>query len=540
MLCSFRSRDLTSSKVPGHLFWSKTRQKNHEEKASSLSKTKPNVHSAQLISAKPHICISAASQPNTPRTRFTVKPEPSPSLLVLTSQLSGSDSVQQRRCPPLTIPAPRLSSPSTHQENSPTSQQGTQPSPAPTERRARAGPIPNSRVSAPNDVKQEILDQRTLLDFTRPRRESRPQTEPYNLPGTSQNFNFLLNKTGTNLNQNVAKDQSRCLNRNLNVDFASKLKANVCRQQERQVKDVTEVAHVVHRQAHTEPDVLLNTSVNFTQMRSNNTSDAASSSRLSEQIYSVKRATLPMLPKPSSSTEPRVSPASGTRPDSDHATRADTTPSLGSSQKKPQEEMSSRRGFRNSSQCFPQACQHIRSSQEPPQTAQVDLQSSVSRFDLVSEDHSWRSADASHGLNQVKKSLLAAQTLDPDDSTFSQSNSYVQARLNQERSLGPKKSHRESKVSDMKQRRILEAPAPKQVPAEPPTYLQAPAVAPGRPCSSVGSVRLLHTSGEATRHQTHGLKSSVTLRADDLDEPYVTMHRPESVYVGEYESTQDA
>lgn len=543
---SFRSFDLISSRASGQ-FWSKTYQRNHGEKASTLPKTKSKAHSSKIVSAKPDICISPASQPNTPPTCLTVKPKPSDSPLLPASQLSDFYPIQHRPkqslSPTLIVPTPRLSpSPtSQRQEDIPNSRQERHPSPVAKNRRARSIPISNCQVAL-NEVKHEILDQRTLLDFTHSRRQSRLQTETCKLPGKPQNFNLRHNEVGTDGNENAAKDQ--CPNRNLNVDTVSKPKL-------RQV-EVTDNKKQ---------------SLTYTQ---------TSTHRSPEQIYSVNRTTLPVMPKTSSSTESRLTPVSAKsetrerRSNSDNETKVDTTLLLGSDHKKPQEEHSRQRLLGNSSQFFQQSSQNIRCPQEnrlasTNQTTRVDVKSAVSRFDFVSEDHSCQSthinqtAEAfrcTRGLNQVKKGQVAVQTPEashPTECTFTQSGilSVVQPHrnsLNQERPLCKQKSHKEINVTDadLNPRSILESLSHNQVATKLPECLQPPAKAPCPFSSSKGAFHLLQqrvhqTSGEMkgqARHQTHGLKSSVSHKpfiTEDLEDPYyVTMYYPDSVYVGEY------
>lgn len=554
-MCSFRSFDSVSSKASGHLFWSKTHQKNHGENASTLPKTKPKAHSSKIVSSKPDICISPASQPNTPPTCFTVKPQPSDSPLLSTSQLSDFYPIQhqpkQSVSPTLIVPTPRLSSSPTSQrrENSPNGQQERHSSPVAKDRRARSIAISNSKVAL-NEVTHEILDQRTLLDFTHSRRQSRLQTESYNLPGTPQNINLQHNEVGTDMNENAAKDQPKCPNRDLNVDFVSKPKLP----QESQLEEVTDNPKK---------------SLIYTQTRSNTTQ--TSTHRLPEQIFSVKRT----MPKLSSSTESRSSPVpakSETRErrlNSDNETKVDSTLLLGFDHNKPQEKHSRQRLLGNASQFFQQSSQNSRSPQEnrlmsTNQTTLVDVKSTVSRFDFISEDHSCqsthinRTAEAfrcTQGLNQVKKGLVAVQTPEaphPAECTFTQilSNSDVQPHRNsltQERPLWLQKNHKEINVTDP--RSILESLAHNQVPAKLPECLQPPNMAPCPFSSSKGAFDQLqyrvYASGETTgqaRHQTHGLKSSVSHKpfiTEDLEDPYyVTMHFPDSVYMGEYKLNQ--
>ncbi|MED6291885.1 hypothetical protein CHARACLAT_028211, partial [Characodon lateralis] len=190
-----RPSDLISYKTSCQLMRGKEclySQRNNRERASTLPRTKPSTHSSLPVSAKPNICISLAPQPNSSPTLPTFKPRPRDSLLLPASVFCDYYPVphqpdpKPRVSPTLTVPTPRRSpSPSI----APNSQEERQPSPVAQERHARSISISNRKVEHCDKVKNDVLDQGTLLDFTHPGqrrvcREPRHQTESYRLPAT--------------------------------------------------------------------------------------------------------------------------------------------------------------------------------------------------------------------------------------------------------------------------------------------------------------------------------------------------------------------
>ncbi|XP_008275482.1 neuronal-specific septin-3 isoform X1 [Stegastes partitus] len=507
-----------SLKTTSQASWSKScPQRNHRERASTLPRTKPKTYSPPSLSGKPSISIFPATKPNSSPTLPTLKPRQSDFLHLPASQLSDPPpSLQQPKpsvSPTLTVPTPRLSpSPmSTCQGMSSDGQGGKQPFPVAKERRARSIPISNPKAKPFNEVKHDILDQDTLLDFTHPEarkvcpatsRESPHQTysESYRLPATSQNPCFLQSRFGINKGENIVKDQPKTPPRNIGITAIPKPKSNIKQQQESEPSEVTDTQTSVSERiksvdtVHRESDGPASQSsfqrkcADYNQ-RSNNTQSPnfTSSHQSHEQMCSEKGAASPVTSKRPFFTDSLLSPSAVSpniegrrrRFDLHNETQANTTFLSGPHPRRPQEENKVQTIAGSLSKASQQtgAHQNIKSLQKyrfslktQSQTTQMDVKSAVRQFDCVSKDYSCQSRDidqkaeasrCAHRLNRLKTCLVAPQTqgasgpasierIASHTGNFSKPGLRSQEHpLSQDRSPGPhKKSHKEVKASD--------------------------------------------------------------------------------------------
>lgn len=458
VLPSFGSRSfvpICSSKTSRQPSWSKSchySQTNYGERASTLPRTKPKTYSSPTLSARPSISICPAPKPNSSPTLSTLKPKPSDSLHLPTSQLSDPSPLllqpqpKPSVSPTLTVPTPRLSPSPTSlcRGMSLDSRGGKQPSPVAQERRARSITISNTKVESSkqrsaNEAKHDILDQEALLDFTHPAlrrvcpmtsREPRHQThsEAPRQAATSQNSCLLQSKDGLSKKENTAKDKPNLPPRNLDITAIPKPKSNLKQLQEFLPSGATgtqtslsesegiKCANVVQRDSQLVFDGRATQSslhrkcVDYSQSRNYaQTAGFTSSDQSYERVYSERSAALPVIPKMSFSTEPllnqsTVSPNTGTRRRRfgfNNETKVDATFLSGSNFRKPQEENNIRTITGGASKLFQQTVsENIKSPQKhrfwsrvQSQTTQMDVRSVVSQSDCVSKDYSCQSKD---------------------------------------------------------------------------------------------------------------------------------------------------
>nr|XP_054607614.1 uncharacterized protein LOC129167213 [Nothobranchius furzeri] len=545
-----KSLDLVSSKTSGRLWWSKACQRKHREGVSSPPRTNSKALRSQTFSAKPDICISPAPEPNPPPAILTLKSKPSDSLPLHASQLSDFYPIQLQpdpkpsMSPALTVPVPRRSpSPSPHSQNYSTSQQNErQPSPFAEERRARSISISNTKMTTSDQEKHEVLDQRALMDFTHPglrrvsqTREFKHQTESFRLPVVPPISCSQQKKIKPNTNENTPENKPRSPHGNLNL--TSNPEPGVQRQQRKESVAILIASPNLQRKS-----------------ADSQSSDLSSIHGSLEQMHSGKISTVPVVSNASCSTEPLSvrSEARGRRFDSHKEVSEDKTLPSGSFYTRPQEEV-----FLGSSCKF---LHQAGSSQNitPPerrrfpsktqsQAAWIGAEIEASRSNRVSEDHRCQSAPFHQpagaleyvGLNRVK-TPHTRQTAErhfllmgPDKG------------LNQEKSVLQQESSKLVNFSDpfLDQKGFIDTPDYIKLPTKLPECPRAPAEA---DCSFntnrsgislKGDVGLpqqpAHQTSEGTTPERYC--SNRPINREDLEDPcYVTMHIPDSVYVGEY------
>lgn len=202
-------------------------QRNHEERASTLPRIKPKTLSFTSHSAKPSISIFSASHMNASLPRCSVKPEPDhdSQRLASSERIAPSPLLHQLPVNPsvslaLTVPTPRLSPSPTPRSQEMTSytQENKQPSPVARDRLVRSIPISNAQKDRlSSEAKHDILDQDTLLDFTRKdlKRTSKGfqqqtlnrDSASHNPPTICQNSSALQGKLEFIKTGNIAKNK---------------------------------------------------------------------------------------------------------------------------------------------------------------------------------------------------------------------------------------------------------------------------------------------------------------------------------------------
>lgn len=566
-------------------------QRNRAERASTLPRTKPQTYSSPTLSAKPSISIFPAPNPN---SSPTLKPKPSASFHLSASQLSDPSLLPPKPSvsPTLTVPTPRLSpSPTSLCHGTSLDGEGAkQPSPVAKERRARSISISNTKYepkqSSSNETTHDILDQETLLDFTHPglrrtcsisSRESRHQT-------------YGLSKTGS-----LPKDKPKPPPRNVDFTAIPKPKSNIKQQQgiagtqaspaeseaikstnvQRKSQSVfdelaTRLNLNLHRKCTDYPQYR-----NYTQ-----TTSTASNHPSNEQMYSERRAALPMAPKTSYSTA--VSPnveARRRRFGYSNETKADSAFTNLSRNKKEETAITG-----HSSKLSQQTSQMIKPSQKHrfwskalTQTAQMAVLSRVSQSNCVSKDYSCQSGyidqeieapQCAHRLNQSKTCLVAPQAQEacqPASLECTTSQTALKHQLDDKRSPEQNKNHKEVNLSDtgLNQTDILAAP---DFPWAPTKLLEYPSEKCGvswsaAHCplntnnfgtSSMGVFdppsqpqhRVYQRPDEATtaslpaKQLNYSQAERVFIMEEPEDPYYVTMYYPGSVYVGKYRDIQ--
>lgn len=154
-------------------------QWNHREGVSTLPRTKPKKCISSTFYAKPDFSIFPARKLESSRTLSTRTPNPNDSLQLHASELT--DPSQLGHHPPLSV-SPTLTLQTSRLSPSPTSlcqgmnlenPGGKQQSPVTKERCARSISISNTNIESvsskqrsPYEIKHDILDQETLMDFT--------------------------------------------------------------------------------------------------------------------------------------------------------------------------------------------------------------------------------------------------------------------------------------------------------------------------------------------------------------------------------------
>lgn len=637
MVHFFLSRSFDSiwtSKTPSPPSRSKScqlSQRNHGERASTLPRTKPQTRSSQSLSAKPSTSIFPSPKPNSSLTLPTVKPKPSDSLHLPASQASDLSPLLHQPAPKpsvsptLTVPTPRLS-PSPMSLCQGTSSDGPpvkQPSPIAKERRAKSIPICNVKAEKSNEIKHEILDQDALLDFTHPEmrkgrmnRESQHQTysESYRRPVTSSNPCFLQSKLGLSKKDNTAKDEAKALQRSTDITALPKPKWNINQHQEFQPSRMTgtqistnskgiKSANVDHQES---PSVFDGPATlsgpqrkykNYPQKSNySQTLHFTSAYPPYEQLYSEKKAALPVTSQTSFSTEPLfnqsgVSPsieARRRRFDLHSETRPEAAFLSASRPRKQQEENNNQTITGNSHKIFHEtgASQNIKSPQRPlrfPSKAQsqtVDVRCAVSQSHCLSKDYSCQSREAdqkmeasqcTHRLNQLKTCQVAPQTQEASHPpsgvcTTSQRGSFLKPDLQSHRcGLDQEQSppDKQMKVSStgLNQTDMLAPPDLRGVPAKlpehpsekyvaswPPSVAHCPFSTDSFGLSSKGVFDRVYQSLEKTTtattassllNQLNDSETGKVFFSEESEDPYyVTMYYPGSIYVGEYKYIQ--
>ncbi|MEQ2294727.1 hypothetical protein AMECASPLE_006870 [Ameca splendens] len=533
-------------------------QRNNKARASTLPRTKPSTHSSLPVSAKPNICISLAPQPNSSPTLPTFKPRPRDSLLLPASVFCDYYPVphqpdpKPRVSPTLTVPTPRRSpSPSI----APNSQEERQPSPVAQERHARSISISNRKVENCNKVKNEVLDQGTLLDFTHPGqrrvcREPRHQTESYRLPAVCHSSYIAHSKVGLKKTEITATDRPKTLSRNPNIVTVPKLKPITKQEKSREPREVTRSSNVV------------SAVFDAPSMRSRLQSRLADYSPRSNFSHTsctsfdqpFEQTETKMLTKLLPSTDSQMSLNSGknkTRRPFDFDNETTGKPEVASLNSK-----------------SPQNPRPV-PNQSPNQSTKTDVQSAVSQSEHASEDFSCQSRDISqtpqtsrspHRLNQVKKRMAVCQSLgtsQPDEPLYSQYGSFSDTDLQPEDPWNQELNKQSDNHKVLNQTGVFETPDHKEVPTK---LLEHPWARSMAGCSfntnksgnsskkvSDWSQQIFYQPSEETTRQgcqqKHQPNYSVPDRAfitEDSEDPnYVTMYYPDSIYVGEYRHIQN-
>ncbi|XP_026215442.1 putative uncharacterized protein DDB_G0290521 [Anabas testudineus] len=432
---------------------------NHGERASTLPRTKPKTLCSPALSAKPSISIFPAPNSSPTPSPVPAKPSDSPPASQLTdlSPLLHRPQPKPSVSPTLTVPTPRLSPSPTLlcQGMSSESQGGKQPSPVAKERLARSITISNTQ-SLSNNIRQDILDQEALLDFTHPalRRscpmtskesQNQAQSKSQRQAASSENPRFL---EGKSKKDNISKDKQKLTPRNLDFTAIPKPKSHIKQPLELQPSVVTgkqkslsesegiKSVNVVHRESQPVFDGFATQSnlkrpskcTDYLQSRLYSQTTSCAFSHQSYQHANWERsAALPVTPKTSLSAQPllsqsTVSPNIETKRrlfDLHNEKKVDTAVSPCSTFRRPQEENYSQTV---TGQSDLSTAQNIQSRQKlrdwlkaQIRTAQTDVQSSVNQFKCVSEDYSCKSrlidqkveaSQCSHRLNRLKTCLI--------------------------------------------------------------------------------------------------------------------------------------
>lgn len=505
-------------------------------------------------------------------------------------------------------------------------QGGKQPSPVAKERRARSITISNTKVepeqSFSNEAKHDILDQEALLDFTHPelRRscprtsvESRHQThsESQKQAPASHSSYSLQGKVGLSNKENSSKDKPKPPPRNLDFSAIPKPQSDIKQQQEFLPSGATGTqAFFSQSEGIKSADVYgesqsvldgLPTQRKCTGNSQNryysHTAGFASNNKSYEQMYSGRNTTVPMTPKMSFSTErlssqSLVSPNIETRRrrfDLHNDAKVDATFLPGSNLRRPKDENNTRAVTGNSSPTLFQqtgASRLITSPQRnrfwskaQSQTAQMDVLSTVSQSDCLTQDYSCQSrrdidqkmevTQHAHRLNRLKTCLVAPQTQEASQTGSSSKPDIPPQRhlSGHEQSLGQNKKQKEVKLSDTglnqtdifappdhhhhsAPTKLLEYPSEKCVVSGPPSVARCPFNTNSSGTGSKGVFdlqsqpqhRAYQRPEETTTSTTASLPPkqvdySQAKRAFIMEEPedpyYVTMYYPGSVYVGE-------
>ncbi|KAG8014849.1 Neuronal-specific septin-3 [Nibea albiflora] len=534
-----------SSKASSRPSWTKScqhSQRNHEERASTLPRTKPKTCSSPTLSAKPSISIFPAPLPN---SSPTLRPKPSDSLHLPASHLTDpSPSLHQLHpkpsvSPTLTVPTPRLSP-------SPTSlclgtsldgRGGKQPSPVAKERRARSITISNTRVEPEsgqqrpsNEAKHDVLNQEALLDFTHP-----PLRRVCSNTSRHQTHSEAQRQAATSQSSSSVQEKPKPPPRNTDIS-----KPNMKQQQELQpgAQTSSEFANVQRDSQ----------SVFDGHRRRMDCSQSAAGFLSNERIYSERSATLPKTHRMSFSTEPLLN----------------QSPSIESRRR--------RFGFSSDAkvdETFPSAA-HLKRPQEeiyggPPNVrsshkyrmwskalSQMDTKSPVSQSECVSKDYSCQRRHndrKTEAINQYETCLSAWRAHEASKAA-SADTATSKSDISKHRShhrQPPEQNKRHKEANLMNQTDIFAPSDHRTVPAElpecaaqkcgvscPPSASRCPFNTDSFGLGSKG-VFDLHRAAPAASRPPDQPKNPAGDRAfimEEAEDPYyVTMYYPGSVYV---------
>lgn len=547
-------------------------QRNNKERASTLPRSKPSAPKSMTASVKPNICISPAPLPSSSPTLPSLKPRPRDSLLSPAWELGEFHPIPQqpdpkpRVSPTLTVPTPRLSpTPSSATQ----SQQERQPSPIAQERHARSIFISNMTVGPSKDIKHEVLDQGTLLHFTHPgkknvSREPRHTTEISRLPATSHKACIVQSKVGLKKAEITDTDRPKTLNRDHNIVTTPKPKLITKQQKQCDPSQATSSSDTVPPMSDV-PSVnsrlLSRLADNSLKNNYTHTSFCAPFNQSFVQTDPNKGTKLTQLSPCTDSQNSLYSDKSETRRKFDHDTEK-------------------RRKEREAQSLKSKSPQHQISlpDQTPSHCTQTDVKSAVSWSEKSLGDLSCQSRDLSQilqkhwseqRLNHVKTSMGASKSLGTfqpvsDESLNSQhgSCSNIDRRLthlwNQELTE-ERENQKDINFSHraLNQTSVFKTPDHNEAATALPKNPWASTVAEcpfktNRPSNNFNRAtdwlqQAFHQPSEETatpgHQQNHQPNYSDLYRAfitEDSEDPYyVTMHYPDSVYVGEYKHVQN-
>ncbi|XP_071329375.1 neuronal-specific septin-3 isoform X2 [Trachinotus anak] len=497
--------------------------------------------------------------------------------------------------------------------------QGKQPPPAARERRVRSITISSTKVetkqSFSNEAKHDLLDQEALLDFTHPHlRRSCTMTgreAQHQIQAMSQNPCLSLGKAGLSEKENRSKDKPKPPMRNSDFSSIPKPKLSIKQQQAFVPSTATntqtflsESADAAHRQSQSVFDGLTTQRkcADYPQNRwsSQNYIQTAGSTSNNKSYEHMRSAALPTTPNMSFSTEPllsqsTVSPNIKTRRGQYHLhneTKVDIKFPSGSNLRRPTKENNAQTITGNST-LFQQtgASQRMKSPQRhrfwskaQSQTAQMDVQSTVSQSDCFTKDYSCQSrgihqkteaSHQAHRLNPLKTCLVVPQTQEASrppsaerttPQTGSSSTTDIPPQkhlLDHKQPLGQNNNHNEVTLSDTRLNQtdhfappdhhrvpteLPERPSEKCVVSWPPPVAGCPSNTnscgtgskgvfdlPSQPQHKVYQRPEESTTSTAASLPPNQVDSSLANRAFIMEEPedpyYVTMYYPGSVYV---------